>query len=104
MQKYNLTYFWQYVGQRQGRAKQSGVGQTSRPLEQYHMHMSSGEFAVGFICYSHPFLGFSWIWLHMSPFIYLSLFLITLLLKQYFWGLKGIKGVFKLGFKVLILD
>jgi hypothetical protein len=38
--------------------KTEQAGQVSRALEKQHMHMSNGKFAIGFICYFHPFLGF----------------------------------------------
>ncbi len=45
---------------RQGEAKldRGKAGQASRALEQHYMHTSSGESTIGFICYSHPFIGF----------------------------------------------
>jgi len=40
-----------------GKVKQ--VGQVSKAFEQQRTHMSSGESMVVFICYFHPFFGFS---------------------------------------------
>jgi hypothetical protein len=84
-------------------------GRASRVVKEVleRQHMSSGKSIVGVHLLFTPIL---WVFTNLLPCVFFSffsaLFVNTLLLEQYFKGLKGIKGVFEievssLGFRLV---